>query len=112
MVLDAKRRLRARLDPLLCSLLKRSLMNDNSGFVLCWKPDGLAVDAVLRLRYNVDTAWRGDVTLLAARRGVPESGLLRLWNPTVADPEVLASFAFLEEHYTGTVLLRNASDAD
>ena len=62
MVLDAKRRLRARLDPLLCSLLKRSLMNDNSGFVLCWKPDGLAVDAVLRLRYNVDTAWRGDVT--------------------------------------------------
>ena len=55
---------------------------------------------VLRLRRLLATwippgARRDDVALLAARCGVPESGLLRLWNPAVADADMPAAFAFL-----------------
>ncbi|CAE7251647.1 UVR8, partial [Symbiodinium sp. CCMP2456] len=111
-VVDAKRRVRAQLDPLLRSFFRFPLLDDASGFLLCWNPDRLAMDAFLRLHYNVDTAWRDDVALLAAQRGVPESGLLRVWNPAIADPDVLASFAFVEEHYAGAMLLRSAGNFD
>ena len=51
-VLDAKRLVRELLDSLLCRSFGIFFLEDPSGFVLCWNPQRLSLEAFVRLRYN------------------------------------------------------------